>query len=565
MKRLFSSLIVLGLLAGLLTAAIGTASAQIASEAQLAFVNGASSDPVSVSVNGTLVAEGVAYASASSAVRGAAASYQVTFSDGSAGVAVLGVGDAATVVSGYGDDTATAKAYPIDVAPIEAGSAKYNVTNATGNPVDVTFAGTTTALGPGESFGATTVDAGTEIAVTVFDQTVKFTAAADSYTDAFVVSDTNLVTIALATVASMTDLIEGITPPAPTTVEVPDVVGQAQADAELAIASAGLVAATSLVPHDTVAEGLVIDTNPVAGTEAEIGSQVAVSVSTGPPPPTTVKVPDVVGQTEAEAVSAIEEVGLTAKVAEEPDAEIAAGLVIETNPAGGTEVAPDTLVTVTVSSGPGDTTVPDFTGMTTGEAETAAAEAGLEIDVIVDPDDPDEDGIVVDQEPEAGTVVEIGSEVKVLLSPFIEDAWTIVKVDFNRLLTTGGLRFEPDSVSEAIVLGTTLTAKAVVDETGYWIAEIDLNSLDGSRRELLVTGTSADGSAYEQTFTIPEAGETTDEVVVEETGFPAWGWVVLGIALLAAVLLVILLVTGGPGGGEGSDPEESSETPAETG
>jgi hypothetical protein len=189
----------------------------------------------------------------------------------------------------------------------------------------------------------------------------------------------------------------------------------------------------------------------------------------------------------------------------------------------------------------------------------------LEIDVIVDPDDPDEDGIVVEQEPVAGTVVEIGSEVKVLLSPFIEDAWTIVKVDFNRLLTTGGLGFETDSVSEATVLGTTLTAKAVVDETGYWIAEIDLNSLDGSRRELLVTGTSADGSAYEQIFTIPEAGETTDEVVVEETGFPAWGWVVLGIALLAAILLVILLVTGGPGGGESSSPEESSEAPTETG
>jgi hypothetical protein len=210
---------------------------------------------------------------------------------------------------------------------------------------------------------------------------------------------------------------------------------------------------------------------------------------------------------------------------------------------------------VAVSTGAGDTTVPDFTGMTVEEAQVAAEDAGLSIEVVLDPDDPDEDGIVVDQEPVAGTEVEIGTAVNVLLSPFIEDAWTIVKVDPNRLLTTGGLRFEPDSISEASVLGTTLTAKAVVDETGYWIAEIDLNSLDGSRRELLVTGTAADGSDYEQTFAIPEVGETTDEVVVEETSFPIWGWVVLGIAVLAVVLLIILLVTGGP-----SKEEDTTET-----
>jgi hypothetical protein len=230
-------------------------------------------------------------------------------------------------------------------------------------------------------------------------------------------------------------------------------------------------------------------------------------------------------------------------------------LVIETNPQAGTEVAPGTLVTVTVSTGPGDTTVPDFTGMTVEDAQVAAEDAGLSIEVDLDPDDPDEDGIVVDQEPVAGTVVEIGSAVNVLLSPFIEDAWTIVKVDFNRLLTVGGLRFEPGSISEAFLLGTTLTAKAVVDGTGYWIAEMNLNSDDGSARELLVTGTSTDGSEYEQTFRIPEAGETTDEVVVEETGFPIWGWVVLGIAVLAIVLLIILLVTGGP-----SKEEDTTET-----
>ncbi len=558
MKRLFSSLIVLGLLAGLLAAAVGTASAQIASEAQLGFINGASTDPVSVTVDGSPAAENLVYADLATTVRGAAGSYGVSFSDGSFGVAVLGVGEAATIVSGYGNDTDTAKTYPIEVAPIAAEMAKYNVANATSVEFSVSINdGDPQPIAPGASLGVTTVAAGTSVTVAVLETsaTVSINASVDSYTDAFIVNDGSRIDIALAIVPSMTKLIADITPPSPTLVEVPDVVGQAQADAELTIAGAGLVAATSLVPHDTVAAGLVIATDPVAGTEVEIGSKVAVSVSTGPPPPTVVEVPDVVGDAADDAVAELEAADLTTEVVEQESETVEAGLVIETNPQAGTEVAPGTLVTVTVSAGAGDTTVPDFTGMTVEEAQVAAEDAGLSIEVVLDPDDPDEDGIVVDQDPAAGTIVEIGSAVNVLLSPFIEDAWTIVKVDPNRLLTTGGLRFEPDSISEASVLGTTLTAKAVVDETGFWIAEIDLNSLDGSRRELLVTGTAADGSDYEQTFAIPEAGETTDEVIVEETGFPIWGWVVLGIAILAIVLLIILLVTGGP-----SKEEDTAET-----
>jgi beta-lactam-binding protein with PASTA domain len=556
MKRLGSSLIVLGLLTGLLTAAVGTASAQIAAEAQLGVLNGASNDPVSVTINGQAAADGLEYAASPATFIGGANSYAVSFSDGSSGIANLGVGEAGTMVSGYGEGDATAMLYPIEVAPIDAGMAKFNVSNTTDGTVKVAIDGEPTTLDAGASLGVTQVAAGTTVTVTILLEdpvAEQFTAGADSYTDAFVVNDTFQFAVAFGTVASMTDLIAAITAPEPTTVPVPDVVGQPQADAELAIAAAGLVAATSLVPHDTVEAGLVINTDPGAGTEVAIGSQVAVNVSTGPPPPTTVAVPDVVGDAEADAVTAIEEVGLTTEVVEEQSETVEVGLVIETNPRAGTEVAVETLVTVTVSGGPGETTVPDFSGMTSSEAQAAAEDAGLVIEVVLDPEDPDEDGIVVDQDPEAGTTVDIGSTATVLLSPLVQDAWTIVKVDFNRVLTTGGLRFQHGSVSEATVLGTTLTAKAVVDDSGYWIATIDLNALDGSQEELLVTGTAADGSAYEQLFTIPEAGDTTDEVVVEETGFPTWGWIVLGIALLAVVLLIILLITGGPSSGAADD------------
>jgi hypothetical protein len=241
MKRLFSTLIVLGLLAGLLTAAVGTASAQIAPEAQLGFINGASTDAVSVTVDGSPAAENLVYADLATTVMGAAGSYGVSFSDGSFGVAVLGVGEAATIVSGYGNDTDTAKTYPIEVAPIAAEMAKYNVTNATSLEFSVSIDdGVPQPIAPGASLGVTTVAAGI-VTVVVLDTsaTVPINATVDSYTDAFIVNDGSSIEIALAIVPSMTKLIADITPPSPTLVEVPDVVGQPQADAELTIAGAG--------------------------------------------------------------------------------------------------------------------------------------------------------------------------------------------------------------------------------------------------------------------------------------------------------------------------------------
>ena len=51
------------------------------------------------------------------------------------------------------------------------------------------------------------------------------------------------------------------------------------------LANAGLYLANRTgVPNDTVPAGMVIGQNPEAGTEAEQGTSVAVTVSAGPPP-----------------------------------------------------------------------------------------------------------------------------------------------------------------------------------------------------------------------------------------------------------------------------------------
>jgi hypothetical protein len=71
-------------------------------------------------------------------------------------------------------------------------------------------------------------------------------------------------------------------------VDVPDVVGLAQAAAETAITGAGLDVGTVTTENsDTVAAGDVISQDPVAGTSVPVGSAVDLVVSSGPAPPAT--------------------------------------------------------------------------------------------------------------------------------------------------------------------------------------------------------------------------------------------------------------------------------------
>jgi serine/threonine-protein kinase len=73
---------------------------------------------------------------------------------------------------------------------------------------------------------------------------------------------------------------------APTTVEVPNVVGKTQAEAQSALSAAGLNTTVSQEPSLTVDEGTVISQNPSAGIKVAIGTTVTITVSTGIAPTT---------------------------------------------------------------------------------------------------------------------------------------------------------------------------------------------------------------------------------------------------------------------------------------
>jgi beta-lactam-binding protein with PASTA domain len=387
------------------------------------------------------------------------------------------------------------------------------------------------------------------------------------------IDDLGAVNVTIANLAQLRDDLAGSEPP-PTTVppttippvtevEVPDVVGETEADATSAISNAGLVTGSSEEPNDEVELGTVISQDPATGTEVAEGSTVNIVVSTGPEPPAIVPVPDVVGEDVAEATETLEAEGFVVEIAEEESDTIEADIVIDSNPSAGTEVAEGTTVVLSVSTGPGDVVVPDFSGMTISEATAAAEDVGLTITFVEDPNKPDPGGIVVSQNPEDGATVEAGTEVVAQLSPAFDDAWTILVVDENRALTVTGINFKFNTSTTSTVVDTTISQTAGVGQSGSWTTKIDISGLDDSEHFLRVTGTAEDGSGYEQMFKIPASGESTDQgenAASDSDGLPWWGWLIIGL-LIIAVIAIGIKVFGGSGDDDGQTPHADTAPP----
>ena len=141
------------------------------------------------------------------------------------------------------------------------------------------------------------------------------------------------------------------TTPPPGNVSVPNVVGDTQASASTAITGAGLaVGSVSMTSSPTAASGAVISESPAAGTSVAPGSAVSLTVSTGP---ATASVPNVVGDAQATAATAITGAGLTVgTVTNTSSSTVAAGDIISELPAAGTSVSKGSAVNLTVSTGP---------------------------------------------------------------------------------------------------------------------------------------------------------------------------------------------------------------------
>jgi N-acetylneuraminic acid mutarotase len=133
---------------------------------------------------------------------------------------------------------------------------------------------------------------------------------------------------------------------APAPIVVPNVVGQTQAAATTIMTSANLTVGTvTTQSSSTVAIGSVISQSPSADTLVSGGSPVSLAISTG------VAMPNVVGQTQAAATTAITGAGLTVGTTTRAvSTTVPVGSVISENPSAGSIVSPGTSVSLVISS-----------------------------------------------------------------------------------------------------------------------------------------------------------------------------------------------------------------------
>jgi len=130
-----------------------------------------------------------------------------------------------------------------------------------------------------------------------------------------------------------------------------------------------------------------------------------------------VPIPDLRGQTRAEAAAALEALDLqVGDDVQVPDAELPAGLVVGTNPAAGQEVENGSTVQLLISTGAGNATVPSLVGETEERARELLSQAGLGVAVTYEPSEVIPEGTVMSQDLQVGVEVPAGTVVNLVVS-----------------------------------------------------------------------------------------------------------------------------------------------------
>ena len=202
----------------------------------------------------------------------------------------------------------------------------------------------------------------------------------------------------------------------PANVPLPDVHGLHATEASDRLHGAGFVPEVHNTASATVSSGIVIGTEPPAGTVDRQGSTVIVLVSSGPALDT---VPDVTGESLSSAQAAISNAGLAnGTVTREPSSSQSPGNVLSQAPKAGSEVRSNTKINLVVAEAPKakKVAVPTVVGRSELSAEEALERAGFGSSVSsVVTGEAGDVGKVLRQSPSGGTHVPKGSTVRIFV------------------------------------------------------------------------------------------------------------------------------------------------------
>ncbi len=213
---------------------------------------------------------------------------------------------------------------------------------------------------------------------------------------------------------------------------VPDVTRRTQDLATQAVSDAHLRLGEVSNAQSAEPPGDVIGQNPPAGTLVSLNTAISLVVSTGPPGPITMTVPNVVGMSQQEARTSLEAAGFSPGPITMQASSQAEGTVIDQDPAGGSQAATGKAIHLFVSHAliPTKTVVvPDLTGFTLAKARDILAAGELGYSIAPSSGSADDESVITRQTPlpyervQPHTVVELSLQPSLTLWGF--PLWTV--------------------------------------------------------------------------------------------------------------------------------------------
>ncbi|MGN0707367.1 MAG: Stk1 family PASTA domain-containing Ser/Thr kinase [Faecalibacterium sp.] len=167
--------------------------------------------------------------------------------------------------------------------------------------------------------------------------------------------------------------------------------------------------------NNNYAAGYVYKQSPVPGRTVREGQSVTFTVSLGIK---YVTIPDVSNYLQADGEQVLKDLGVSVLITQAVEPSVAAGSIIRTDPAAGSQVAAGTTVVVYVSRPQVSTTtkVPSVIGMTLEDARTLLVQNRLGLGSQTEQYSDQPAGTILSQSPEAGSSVKLNSRVNVVVS-----------------------------------------------------------------------------------------------------------------------------------------------------
>ncbi|MCR5272830.1 MAG: Stk1 family PASTA domain-containing Ser/Thr kinase [Lachnospiraceae bacterium] len=284
------------------------------------------------------------------------------------------------------------------------------------------------------------------------------------------------------------------------TVTMISVLGSTYDEAKTKLNAIGLGIQQSATDYsDTYTEGQIMAQDVAEGTSVDLNTTIKVTVSKGSEP---ISVPDVSGLDYTTAMSTLTSSGFTcteSNITYEYSSTVANGKVIKQSPLGNASANKGDAVTLVVSKGVEQVTVPDVTtgGVAEATAKTTLANLGFAVTTSTSYSDTVAEGNVVSQSITANTSVDYGSTINLVISlgpetVYYTCSYTIPDPDDDEMSSADIILYNSDGGKITTVTDVdagdfpyTLTVKDITDYTSGTIVITWYYDDDSSSQETI--------------------------------------------------------------------------------